>query len=254
MFVVAQAVRRLAPAPAALHPRRGTPRVRHASGSAVRAVTARPAATPFCTTLDVGTGDESYTFPNLFLRDSSQHPAHLHPASQQKLFRTSDVPLDGEIVHVATVHVGSVQCLQLEWSTPVDGMEGPGAMTTLHSLDWLIEKAVVGSDLVPLPAPTPWSTESLLPTLSSTTCDEYLASPTALQAHLTSLIENGIAFIRTVPTESKAGHATSLKVVVERVGSIRKTWYGDLWDVRAEEGSRNIAYTNLDLGLHMDLT
>lgn len=38
------------------------------------------------------------------------------------------------------------------------------------------------------------------------------------------------------------------------MGEIRRTWYGDrVWDVKSVAGSKNIAYTNLDLGLHMDL-
>lgn len=38
------------------------------------------------------------------------------------------------------------------------------------------------------------------------------------------------------------------------MGEIRHTFYGPLWDVRSlGSSSRNIAYTNVDLGLHMDL-
>lgn len=39
-----------------------------------------------------------------------------------------------------------------------------------------------------------------------------------------------------------------------QLGEIRHTFYGPLWNVRSlGASSRNIAYTNLDLGLHMDL-
>lgn len=39
-----------------------------------------------------------------------------------------------------------------------------------------------------------------------------------------------------------------------KLGEIRHTFYGSLWNVRSlGSSSRNIAYTNLDLGLHMDL-
>lgn len=128
------------------------------------------------------------------------------------------------------------------------------ATVSLHPLDWLIENSRMATETVKLPETRTWSTASLLPTLSSTPFATYMVEDSQVQLHLTSLIKNGIAFIVNVPVEKKEGHATSLKEVVERISSLRKTWYGDLWDVKAEEGSKNIAYTNLDLGLHMDLT
>jgi gamma-butyrobetaine dioxygenase len=40
----------------------------------------------------------------------------------------------------------------------------------------------------------------------------------------------------------------------DMLGDVRRTWYGDkVWDVTSMKNSKNIAYTNLDLGLHMDL-
>ncbi|KAF9238090.1 hypothetical protein BU15DRAFT_75480 [Melanogaster broomeanus] len=36
-------------------------------------------------------------------------------------------------------------------------------------------------------------------------------------------------------------------------GELRTTFYGDMWDVKIAHNSRNIAYTDLDLGLRMDL-
>ncbi|CAG8432769.1 502_t:CDS:2 [Diversispora eburnea] len=40
---------------------------------------------------------------------------------------------------------------------------------------------------------------------------------------------------------------------VERIGTIRSTFYGKTFDVISIPGAKNIAYTNLSLGLHMDL-
>ena len=38
-----------------------------------------------------------------------------------------------------------------------------------------------------------------------------------------------------------------------RFGEVRDTFYGDVWDVKTMDESRNIAYTNLFLPLHMGL-
>lgn len=44
-----------------------------------------------------------------------------------------------------------------------------------------------------------------------------------------------------------------LRKLAETFSNIRETFYGQVWDVVNVRNSRNIAYTNLDLGLHMDL-
>ncbi len=57
----------------------------------------------------------------------------------------------------------------------------------------------------------------------------------------------GIVIVRVDADE----HA--LKKVMACIGEIRNTFYGETWDVKRVEQSKNVAYTNLDLGLHMDL-
>ncbi|KAM0753301.1 Clavaminate synthase-like protein [Meredithblackwellia eburnea MCA 4105] len=105
-----------------------------------------------------------------------------------------------------------------------------------------------------LPPLKTWDKATLRPALALASYKDYSTSDAALHKLLGSLLQTGIAFVGQVPTAEKKGINTELRKLVERIGSLRKTWYGDLWDVRAEEGSKNIAYTNLDLGLHMDLT
>lgn len=105
-----------------------------------------------------------------------------------------------------------------------------------------------------LPESRVWDKQQLEKTLVKMDYREYMKDENKLFKALDGLVKDGIVFLTNVPTDVKEGHDTELKKLVERIGSLRKTWYGDLWDVKAEEGSRNIAYTNLDLGLHMDLT
>jgi gamma-butyrobetaine dioxygenase len=94
------------------------------------------------------------------------------------------------------------------------------------------------------------------------------------EAAIGQLIRSGIVFFSQVPTEceqtlslescwqglilrgrrQKAGQSVALSRLGDMVGDIRRTWYGDkVWDVMSVKDSKNIAYTNLDLGLHMDL-
>jgi hypothetical protein len=41
--------------------------------------------------------------------------------------------------------------------------------------------------------------------------------------------------------------------VAGRIGPIRETFYGASWDVKSVPNAKNIAYTSLFLGFHMDL-
>lgn len=195
-----------------------------------------------------------HSFQNLLLRDSSQHPAHIHPDSRQKLYRTSDIPLEGEIVSHEILNVDGKQCVELKWSTPIEGMRSQDAVTSLHSLAWIESGGQIGNESSRIPAATTWTSASLLPTLSTTTFEDYMSIPARRHAHLDSLIKNGIAFFDKMPVAAGSDGVAPLKRVINAVSAIRHTWYGDLFDVKAVEGSKNIAYTNLDLGLHMDLT
>ncbi|GAA5948008.1 hypothetical protein JCM3765_007068 [Sporobolomyces pararoseus] len=204
----------------------------------------------------------SLSVPNLWLRDSSIHPSHVHPDSQQKLFRTSDVPSSNKLIGFGVHELpGKGECLITEWNTP---LKTPGLDPTslklsvieIEKLKALLkggekESKILGS----LPKPRLWNRKSLETTLVVQDYKNFKQDDKVLLKVLDGLIKDGIVLLKNVPTDEKSGQSKpELKRLVERIGSLRKTWYGDLWDVKAEQGSKNIAYTNLDLGLHMDLT
>lgn len=59
---------------------------------------------------------------------------------------------------------------------------------------------------------------------------------------------NGIALIKNTPqTEQEA------RKIVNRVGFIKKTHYGEEFIVKAKEGTSNVAYLSAPLQLHTDL-
>lgn len=147
-----------------------------------------------------------------------------------------------------------------EWSTPLTtpGMDQKSIKLSVVPVELLTDLLQGGQAqdqvLGELPESRLWDKRQLEQTLVKVDYKEFMESDGTRLEMLDGLVRDGIVFLKNVPTEKKAGHETELKSLVERIGSLRKTWYGDLWDVKAEEGSRNIAYTNLDLGLHMDLT
>jgi gamma-butyrobetaine dioxygenase len=63
----------------------------------------------------------------------------------------------------------------------------------------------------------------------------------------------GLVIISGVPTERTSDRDCELRAFMSRIGEIRNTFYGETWDVKSVENSKNVAYTTQDLGLHMDL-
>ncbi|GAA5990846.1 hypothetical protein JCM5350_005138 [Sporobolomyces pararoseus] len=210
------------------------------------------------------TSRQSLSVPNLWLRDSSIHPSHVHPSSQQKLFRTSDIPKRGKLIGYGVHELPGIakgDCLVTEWSTPLEtpGLDSKSlklSVVEIEKLKALLQGGEQESKVLgELPKPRLWDRSELEQTLVKEDYKEFKQDDKVLLNVLDGLLKDGIVFLKNVPTIEKLGHTKpELKSLVERIGSLRKTWYGDLWDVKAEPNSKNIAYTNLDLGLHMDLT
>ena len=98
------------------------------------------------------------------------------------------------------------------------------------------------------------NSESLRTSFKELSEDGAGARPDALLDLLEQLHIYGLAVVTGVPTEKTSNAECSLRTVANMVGEIRNTFYGETWDVKnlAAE-SRNVAYTDLNLGLHMDL-
>ncbi|KIJ56336.1 hypothetical protein M422DRAFT_198996 [Sphaerobolus stellatus SS14] len=219
--------------------------------------------------------------PWRWLRDSCPCPQCVHPSTQQKLHRSSDV---SAVPWKAEVTDGE---LRIDWrdrnavkeseaGTPFqtkgsvlldmhdDKAKQPseGDRASLHRsvypLAWL-QNYITRSNresfhLDDSLSRVEWDKKSLLAQSPSLFVDySDLDKPKSLQKALTQLIRFGIVFVRGVPAEKKDDDNCELRKLAGIFGRIRDTFYGPVWDVRSIKESKNIAYTNLDLGLHMDL-
>ncbi|TFY59238.1 hypothetical protein EVJ58_g5901 [Rhodofomes roseus] len=166
--------------------------------------------------------------PYRWLRDSCQCPSCTHPSTRQKLHRTSDIPTDtlpaSDGVRVANSGV------EITWASghvshyPKSFLElysSPKRLRAFHQE--VAAKRWDGDALRSV-------SNLFLPSRNSASS----SSPTS-------------------PTERTANEACELRRLAERFGEIRETFYGQTWDVKNMRNSKNIAYTNVDLGLHMDL-
>ncbi|CAE6462548.1 unnamed protein product [Rhizoctonia solani] len=177
-----------------------------------------------------------------WLRDSCQCSQCIHPSTKQKLFRTGDFagtfPSDASLVPDG---------LRVQW---------PDGHLSVFSLDFLrryaTDPARASSHFEDVIARRPWDLD-LLPSERFVDFGSIKNDP--LPAYL-QLLRYGILIVRGVPHESTVRGPSGPAGVSEMaslVGLVRETFYGRFWDVISIRGSTNIAYTDLNLDLHMDL-
>ncbi|KXN85150.1 Trimethyllysine dioxygenase, mitochondrial [Leucoagaricus sp. SymC.cos] len=181
------------------------------------------------------------TFPYIWLRDSCQSPSCIHPATKQKLHRSSDIPLD---VRPNGIRLND-QELEVDWADGHKSVYSRSFLETYSGKKTLNEFHKDVDHIV-------WDNESIRRSELFISYEE-IGTPEGLLKGITHLTKYGLLFVRGVPNEKTSNEECELKILGEKLGQIRPTFYGLLWDVVNLRDSKNIAYTNLDLGLHMDL-
>ncbi|KAF5384076.1 hypothetical protein D9615_003427 [Tricholomella constricta] len=185
------------------------------------------------------------SFPYVWLRDSCQSsPQSIHPTTSQKLHRTSDIPVDIKPIHNG-VHLTD-NGIQIDWT---DGHKSffPASFLERHSSREKL--AAFHKDT----ATKPWDNAIISKTRDLFVPYASLRTQEGLLAAITQISQSGLLFVTGVPNKETADETCELPTLAHFFGDIRSTFYGRQWDVRNVRNSRNIAYTNLDLGLHMDL-
>ena len=185
-----------------------------------------------------------HSYPHLWLRDSCQCSQCLHPTTLQKPYKLSEIYLDEQ--PAAGGVQATVDGLNITWNSgheshyPRRFLERHTSLESLKTyhndlerLEWDITKIKEARDLF-----LPYNA---------------LNTPRGLLSAITQLTQFGLLFVTNVPHQKTSEEESELKPLAGRFGEIRRTWFGETWDVRTIKNSRNIAYTNANLGLHMDL-
>ncbi|PUU84326.1 hypothetical protein B9Z19DRAFT_1070081 [Tuber borchii] len=193
-----------------------------------------------------------YAFDNIFLRDACACAHCVDPLTQQKLFQTSDIPQDIRPLAAETLDDGA---LRITWDPETDiPVANPRRTnhTSLYNAEFLLrysnhrhivrhrfnDRAVVL-----------WDRELMGEDVVWLDWEEYFsADDSGLYKALKALSVYGLLFLKNVPSEE-----SSVEKIAQRIGPLKSTFYGKTWDVKSLPESKNIAYTSLNLGLHMDL-
>lgn len=198
---------------------------------------------------------ESSKFHYAWLRDNCQCQQCLHPSSRQKLHSSADIPHD---IHPKdAVFDKQSNQLHLTWND--------GSHKSVFSTDWLLQNDYSPESIKQRQANDNkmifWDNARLKGALKDVSYKDYMdLKSQGLQTALQNLQLYGLTFITGCPakektdnTKEKTDNKTVVELIAERIGPIYDTFYGRMFDVKSVPDAKNIAYTSLHLGLHMDL-
>ena len=185
------------------------------------------------------------TFPYIWLRDACQSPECVHPSNSQRLSQTSDIPLD-----IKPVQDGvelTADGMRIVWADGHESFYDRSFLRHHSSHDGL---SAFHKDT----RKEPWNNRDiLLKGQNLFVTYESLQVPAGLLVAIHQIAKYGLLFVSDVPNKETSNDKCELFTLAQLFGDIRHTWYGRVWDVINTKDSTNIAYTNLNLGLHMDL-
>jgi trimethyllysine dioxygenase len=177
-------------------------------------------------------------FSPLWLRDHCHSKESLHPETLQRQVDTFAIPLDitpakveisdeGKTLRIIWKHDGSSSVLPAAflWNIAQENGRDRAAQRRL----W--DRAVIGDDF---------------PTVSHA---EIMSGDEGLLRWLSMVEEYGFALASGVPPSIEA-----TKELVTRIGYVRETIFGGMWDFTANLAFKDTAYTSAAIGPHTDGT
>ncbi|KAF2099663.1 Clavaminate synthase-like protein [Rhizodiscina lignyota] len=184
-----------------------------------------------------------HQFNNYFLRDSCRCPKCVDPSTQQKLFQTSDIPINISVrEEQIVVNDQGREVIHLAWDKDVPGYSDHITEIPVGFLRGLAAENSKSSGRVQ------WDKARMENEILWIDYEDYMTSNSAVLNALRQLSSHGLVFLRNVPDDEN-----SVIHIAERVGPLRDSFYGRTWNVKSVPDAKNIAYTHQYLGLHMDL-
>lgn len=186
----------------------------------------------------------SMSSESLWLRDACNCPRCVDQSTRQKLFQTSDLPLNIEAKVVAQTDTA----VTMAWENDIPAYGSDHISTyqkgMLSNLKSPMETGVGGVSTTP----QVWDENEMAENIKFFEFADYQVSENVVLEVLSQLKSYGIVFLKGVPSEE-----SGVEAIAKRIGHLRETFYGRTWDVRSVPEAKNVAYTNQYLGFHMDL-
>lgn len=190
----------------------------------------------------INLGSSEYELPHVFLRDSCNCSKCVDPSTTQKTFNTGDLDTD---VRPAALRVVS-NSLEIIWKQDNHRSIYPAQFLANHVSRESVTKMRY-NDRVPVT----WTGSDMKEANISVDHKNYMESQGTVHKVIQNLADYGLAFINKCPSGPES--EGQLEKMTQRIGPLKNTFYGPTWNVRAVESAKNVAYTSVDLDLHMDL-
>lgn len=182
-------------------------------------------------------------FDTIFLRDACRCPQCIDQSTRQRRFETADIPSN---IRAKTVDYDE-DYVSITWKHDIAGYSPDH--TTRIALGWL-KRVANTTDFTFTTRKQSWDTAILNQRSNDIHFDfnDYMNDDKVLHKALTMLHQFGLVFVKNLPDETSAVMQTA-----QRIGPLKNTFYGESWDVRSVSEAKNVAYTDVNLGFHMDL-
>ncbi|XP_058816035.1 gamma-butyrobetaine dioxygenase-like [Topomyia yanbarensis] len=189
--------------------------------------------------------EQRFEFPLIWLRDNCQCAECFHPKSYSRILNWELFKVDAVAQLREIVLTENGNKLEIIWS---DGHRSQ------YGSEWLLKRSFDNDSKQEYlnewyrPRPTLWNKHRFGEILENFEFKDVINSDEALLAWIECLIKYGVVMIRNTPLAE-----TEARKLVERVGFIRKTHYGEEYIIKAKEGTSNVAYLSAPLQMHTDL-
>lgn len=172
--------------------------------------------------------------PSIWLRDNC--PSGFHPQTGERVFDLLSVP-ETPLIRSGGLRDGAV------WLSWQDGHE------SRFDPDWITAHVpgTIAADAGQI-APTLWVKGMTGAQVPRHKAADVMADDTALLAWMQDTARMGVSIIEGLEDDIEAGVA-----VAERVGFLRRTNFGTVFEVVSKPDPNNLAYTSVALPLHTDL-
>lgn len=187
------------------------------------------------------------------LRDGCQCSTCKDPSSGQKSFASVEVPASISIANVrekpdglgVTFHNEIPRFTEHETTVPWESIElafGARAPTDMAVIPPQMNSVRARAGI------TLWDRDTIAQQVRKVDYTEFMAGGDAMWAVVLDLVRLGLVYLENVPRDED-----SILRITTRLASVRETFYGRTFDVRAKPNAENVAYTSGYLGLHQDL-
>ncbi len=196
------------------------------------------------------------SFTTFFLRDSCTSPGSIHSSSKQKLFTTAEILANPDkttpsLVQVIQDEQSKKEVLEIIWKDDHRSIFNSDFLTHYSDLSNRRQNRLTN---IPKIA---WDKSLYEKNVSEVSYNDYMNSDETLFKFLDDLHYYGLGFIKGVPESPPATGGIEppapVEIIAERIGYIKQTFYGKIFDVKSIPNAKNVAYTSVFLPLHMDL-